>query len=40
LMITVDRPCLQGMRKIRDPAMVVRLNGSGPIKREYNIAIT
>jgi hypothetical protein len=38
-MITIDKECLQGVRKMSDSMMAVRLNESGPIKREYNIAI-
>jgi hypothetical protein len=38
-MITAHGQCLQGMGKIRNSAMPVQLNRSGPIKREYNIAI-
>jgi hypothetical protein len=39
LWLAADRHCLQGMQKIRDSAMVVRLNESGTIKRECDIAI-
>jgi hypothetical protein len=40
LWLAADRQCLQGMQKIRDSAMVVQLDVSGPIKQECHIAIT
>jgi hypothetical protein len=38
--VVTHMQCLQGQRKMCDSAMAVRLNGSDPIKRERDIAIT